>query len=78
MRIIARETGLTMGQMRRGWAETTYKVGIDQDLLTLMEAEAQWMIRNHFTITREMPNYLDVFYLKGLEAVKPEAIAIIY
>jgi NitT/TauT family transport system substrate-binding protein len=43
-----------------------------------MEAEAQWMIRNNLTPKREMPNYLDMIYLKGLEAVKPGAVGTIH
>ncbi len=52
MQIIAKETGLTIDQVRRGWPENKYEVRLDQDLITLMEAEAQWMIRNNLTDTK--------------------------
>ena len=78
MQIVAKGIGLTIDQIRRGWAESRYEVRLDQDLLTLMEAEAQWMIRNNLTEKKEMPNYLDMLYLKGLKAVKPEAVGIIH
>ena len=77
MQIIAKETGLTIDQIRMGWPENRFEVRINQDLLTLMEAEEQWMIRNNLTPKKEMPNYLDMIYLKALEAVKPEAVGII-
>jgi NitT/TauT family transport system substrate-binding protein len=78
MQIIGKETGLTMTQVREAWPEEKYEVRMGQDLLTIMEAEAQWMIRNNLTEKKEMPNYLDMIYLKGLEAVKPEAVKIIH
>jgi NitT/TauT family transport system substrate-binding protein len=57
---------------------TAFHVRLDQSLITLMEAEAHWMIRNSLTIKKEMPNYLDMIYLKALKAVKPDAVGIIH
>ena len=59
-------------------AKSTLKVRLDQGLLTIMEAEAQWMIRNNLTGKKRMPNYLDMIDLKPLEAVKPEAVSIVH
>lgn len=59
-------------------AKSTLKVRLDQDLLTLMEAQAHWMIRNNLTSERQMPNYLDMISLKAMEVVKPEAVGIIH
>jgi sulfonate transport system substrate-binding protein len=78
MQIIAKETGLTIDQVRRGWPENKYEVRLDQDLITLMEAEAQWMIRNNLTDTKVMPNFLDMIDLKPLKAVKPGAVGVIH
>ena len=78
MQITAKETGLTLAQVRGRWPEEKYEVRMGQDLLTIMEAEADWMVRNHLTTKKEMPNYLDMIYLKGLETVKPEAVGIIH
>lgn len=58
--------------------KTVLQVRLDQGLLTLMEAEAQWMIRNNLVSKREMPNYLDMIYWQGLETIKPEAVGIIH
>lgn len=49
-----------------------------QDLLTIMEAETNWMIRNNLTSIKEIPNYLRMIDLKGLKAVKPEAVGVIH
>ena len=78
MQIIAKKTGLTIDQVRGGWPEEKYEVRMGQDLLTIMEAEAHWMIKNNLTPKQEMPNYLDMIYLKPLETVKPEAVGIIH
>jgi len=78
LRIIDRRTGSRPGDARLALAKCTLGVRLDQALLTLMEAEADWMIRNHLTSNREMPNYLDMIYLKPLETVKPDAVGIIH
>ncbi|HEY3275548.1 MAG TPA: NrtA/SsuA/CpmA family ABC transporter substrate-binding protein [Syntrophorhabdaceae bacterium] len=78
MGIIAKATGLTMDQVRRGWSENKYEVRMDQGLLALMEAEAHWMIRNNLTSKRKMPNFLDLIDVRAMKAVKPEAIGIIH
>jgi ABC-type nitrate/sulfonate/bicarbonate transport system substrate-binding protein len=78
MGIIARETGLTIDQVRRGWPENKYEVRLDQDLLTLMEAMADWMIGNHLTPKKEMPNYLRMMDPKALETVNPDAVGMVH
>jgi ABC-type nitrate/sulfonate/bicarbonate transport system substrate-binding protein len=77
-RILESRLKLQPGDVQLRLKGSTLKVRLDQALLTLMEAEAQWMIRNNLAPKREMPNYLDIVYLKGLEAVKPEAVGIIH
>lgn len=78
MKAIDGRLGFPINAVRKELARCTLKVRLDQGLLTLMEAEAQWMIRNGLTPKKEMPNFLDVIYLKALEAVKPEAVGIIH
>jgi ABC-type nitrate/sulfonate/bicarbonate transport system substrate-binding protein len=77
-RIIEAKLKFRPGDVQLLLAKSTLKVRLDQGLLTLMEAEAQWMIGNNLTSKRQMPNYLDMVYLKGLETVKPEAVGIIH
>jgi ABC-type nitrate/sulfonate/bicarbonate transport system substrate-binding protein len=77
-RIIESRNKYPPGDVQLRLARSRLKVRLDQALLTLMEAEAQWMIRNKLTSKKEMPNYLDMIYLKGLETVKPEAVGIIH
>jgi ABC-type nitrate/sulfonate/bicarbonate transport system substrate-binding protein len=77
-RIIEPRIKYLPGDVQLRMARSTLKVRLDQALLTGMEAEAQWMIRNNLTTKKEMPNYLDMIDLKPLGAVKPEAVGIIH
>ena len=60
------------------WSRSRFQVQLSQDLLVLMEREAKWAIRNKLVEKRVMPNYLDFFYFKALEKVKPEAVSIVH
>jgi NitT/TauT family transport system substrate-binding protein len=77
-RIIEASLKFQPGDVQLVLAKSTLKVRLDQGLLTLMETEAQWMISNNPTSKREMPNYFGMVYLKGLNAVKPEAVGVIH
>ncbi len=77
-RIMDAKLRLRPGDAQLVLAKSALKVRLDQGLLTLMEAEAQWMIRNNLTPKKEMPNYLDMIDLKPLEAVKPDAVGVIH
>ena len=60
------------------WQKSRSNVRLDQDLLSLMEDEARWLIKNKLTDETEFPNYFDFIHLDGLEKVKPEAITIVH
>jgi ABC-type nitrate/sulfonate/bicarbonate transport system substrate-binding protein len=76
-RIIESRINYRPGEVRLRLSRGTLKVRLDQALLTLMEAEAHWIIQNNLTPKRKMPNYFNMIYLKALEGVKPEAVGII-
>jgi ABC-type nitrate/sulfonate/bicarbonate transport system substrate-binding protein len=59
------------------WDIFTLRVTLDQALLVSLEDQTRWALKQRLTRVRQMPNYLDYIYLKGLEAVKPEAVRII-
>ena len=60
------------------WSRARFQLQLTQDLLVLMEREAKWAIRNKLVGKKEVPNYLDFFYFKALEKVKPEAVSIVH
>ncbi len=59
------------------WSENEFSLSLDQSLITAMEDEARWMIKNHLTIAKEVPDFVNYIYVDALKAVKPEAVKII-
>ena len=39
--------------------------------------QTRWAMKYQLTASKDMPNYLDLIYVDGLRAVKPEAVRII-
>ena len=59
------------------WDDFVFELSLEQSLLTILEDEARWAIKNGFTNKTKVPNYLGYFYLDAMKAVKPEAVTII-
>ncbi|WXG58554.1 MAG: NrtA/SsuA/CpmA family ABC transporter substrate-binding protein [Candidatus Sedimenticola sp. (ex Thyasira tokunagai)] len=75
--IIASRLKIDKEPIEKLWDGYIFKISLSQSLLLTLESEAKWYIRGKLTEGTEVPNYLDYFYLDGLEEVKPEAISII-
>lgn len=63
--------------MQTVWSHFTVDLSLDQDLLISMEDQARWAIENRRTTAKKVPDYLNLIYFDGLEAVKPDGITII-
>ena len=63
--------------METVWSQNQFSLSLDQSLITAMEDEARWMIKNNLTTEKQVPDFLDYIYEDGLKAVKPEAVNII-
>jgi ABC-type nitrate/sulfonate/bicarbonate transport system substrate-binding protein len=59
------------------WDDFMYQLSLDQSLLTSLEDEARWVIKNRMTPQTRVPNYLPYVDPDGMKAVKPEAATII-
>ncbi len=59
------------------WPDHQFSLSLDQSLITAMEDEGRWMIKNNLTSTKKIPNFQDYIYTKGLEEVKPGSLNII-
>ncbi len=59
------------------WPRYQFALSLDQSLITAMEDEARWMIKNHLTTAKEVPDFVNYIYIDGLKAVKPGAVNII-
>lgn len=58
------------------WHSFQFALFLDQSILTCLEDEARWAIRNQLTEATKVPNYLHFLYTDALKAVKPEAVLI--
>jgi len=77
-RIIVQQANLEQSFLDRTWYKYNLKLSLDQQMVMAMEDAARWRIfRGRISNTR-VPNFLDVIYIGGLRAVRPEAISIIH
>jgi NitT/TauT family transport system substrate-binding protein len=58
------------------WSENQFSLSLDQSLVTAMEDEARWMIKNNLTKEKTVPDFMNYIYIDGLQAIKPEAVNI--
>ena len=59
------------------WPEHQFSLSLDQSLITAMEDEARWMIKNNLTTEKKVPDFVNYIYIDALQAIKPEAVNII-
>lgn len=75
--IVQRRLNLSESYMPTVWHQNRFSLTLDQSLITAMEDEARWMIRNNLTNATSVPDFRNYVYTKGLDEVKPEAVNII-
>ncbi len=68
--------GIDQETLMNTWSKTSFRVRLDQDLLTLMEDEGRWAIKNKLVDAETIPDYSTFLYLEGLRKIKPEAVGI--
>jgi len=76
-RIVAKRIGVAPTQIAADWPRRPLRVSLDQSLLSRLETQARWAIRNKLVNGNSVPNYLNVIDLRGLDAVKPRAITVV-
>jgi NitT/TauT family transport system substrate-binding protein len=59
------------------WPRYQFALSLDQSLITAMEDEARWMIRNNMTTAKKVPEFVNYIHADALKAIKPEAVNII-
>jgi NitT/TauT family transport system substrate-binding protein len=75
--ILAKNATFSKEMLEAVWDDYMYQLSLDNAMLTSMEDEARWAIRNNLVDARTVPNYLDFYYLDAVKAVKPEAVSIV-
>ena len=63
--------------MAKVWPQQQSSVTLDQSLITAMEDEARWMIKNNLTTEKKVPDFVNHIYIDGLKAIKREAVNIV-
>jgi len=75
--IVRKRMNFDVTYMETIWPRYQFALSLDKSLITAMEDEARWMIKNNLTKEKGVPNFLDFIYEDGLKTVKPEAVSII-
>ena len=75
--IVQRRLGLDPGYMDTVWRQNQFALNLDQSLITAMEDEARWMIKNNLVNEKDVPNFLDYIYEDALKAIRPQVVTII-
>jgi NitT/TauT family transport system substrate-binding protein len=75
--IVQKRLNYDVAFMESVWAENQFSLSLDQSLITAMEDEARWMIKNNLTTGKKVPDFVKYIYPDCLKAVKPDAVNII-
>jgi NitT/TauT family transport system substrate-binding protein len=67
---------MTKGEQKENF-QHQFSLFLDQSLITAMKDEAQWMMRNNLTDEKQIPDFMQHLYLKGLKEVKSGAVTVI-
>lgn len=58
------------------WPDFVFTITLDQSLITSLEAEARWAIRESLVDAKDIPNYLNVLLPESLERVRPQSVTV--
>jgi NitT/TauT family transport system substrate-binding protein len=75
--IVQKRSGAEDEYIATTWANMEFSLSLDQSLITAMEDESRWMIKNNLTATKNNPDFYDYIYRGGMDAVKPESVNVI-
>lgn len=54
-----------------------YRLGLDQNLLSTLEAESRWAVREGLVENRAIPDYLELMRIEPMRALEPRAMTIV-
>lgn len=75
---IARKLRYEKAYVEYSWPRFTHEIGLKQELMLNMEAEARWIIENNLTTKTEVPNYIQYIYFDAIQKAKFDSITIIH
>jgi len=77
MAIIVKTRNFPKEAVAAVWDYYVFQLSLDNSMLTLLESEAKWAIKNRYVTAEVTPDYLDCYYLDAMKAVKPEVVSIV-
>jgi NitT/TauT family transport system substrate-binding protein len=75
--IVRKRMNFEDAYMEMIWPRYQFTLSLDQSLITAMEDEARWMIKNKLTREETVPDFLKYIYEEPLKATKIEAVSLI-
>lgn len=75
--IVKKQMNFSDAYMETVWQQNQFSLSLDQSLITAMEDEGRWMIKNNLTTEKAIPNFRNYISTLGLEEVKPGSVNII-
>jgi ABC-type nitrate/sulfonate/bicarbonate transport system substrate-binding protein len=75
--VLQKRLNLKPSYTKTVWLRNQFSLSLDQALVTAMEDEARWMIKNNLTKEREVPDFVKYIHEDGLKEVRPAAVGII-
>jgi len=75
--VVQKRLGYDDRYIKSIWPEHQFSLRLDQPVITAMEDQARWMIKNNLTNKKRVPNFLDYINEDVLREIKPEAVSII-
>ncbi|MBI5583361.1 MAG: ABC transporter substrate-binding protein [Deltaproteobacteria bacterium] len=76
LKIVGQRLKIDQEILKATWNNFFFRLFLDQPILTALEDEARWAIRNRLTDATRVPNYLDYIHPEVLKEVKPEAVSL--
>lgn len=74
--IVARSLRMDKAELESVLPIYDFHLRMGADLLVNLENQARWAIGKGLSDRKEVPNFLDCFYLDGLKAVNPDAVTV--
>ena len=75
-KIVAKVLDKELHVIRNTWKDFNFLVELNQWLLSSMETEARWAIKNNFLKAKKLPNYIDYINTKPLSVSASEKVTI--
>lgn len=72
--LVSKSMNLKVSNVERILTKLHFGLTLDQRLLVSLEGAASWFVKHQYTDHKDIPNYLDFIYFKGLKTVSPESV----